>query len=236
MIKNVAFLLVVFVTNILQAITGFAGTMLAMPASILLIGLTPAKAVLNVLGLLASAWIAVRCWRDVCWREVLKISCFMSVGIIVGAIMGVGLPLQFLLKGYAVLIILIAIKKMFLPGTRILPEWMMKVILLSAGVIHGLFISGGSFLVVYASARFQDKSEFRATLSAVWVILNTGLMVTHIGAGYFDQSSIILTLMAVPAVAAGVIVGTWIHQRMKQEYFLKMTYVLLILSGLLILR
>ena len=46
--RSVLFLLTVFLSNTIQVITGFAGAMLAMPVSIRLIGLEPAKAILNI--------------------------------------------------------------------------------------------------------------------------------------------------------------------------------------------
>lgn len=45
---SVLFLLTVLLSNTIQVITGFAGAMLAMPVSIQLIGLEPAKAILNI--------------------------------------------------------------------------------------------------------------------------------------------------------------------------------------------
>ncbi len=50
MAKKILFLLVVFFTNIIQGITGFAGTMLAMPPSVMLVGFDTAKPILNALG------------------------------------------------------------------------------------------------------------------------------------------------------------------------------------------
>ena len=44
--KELLFLLVLFVSNVIQAITGFAGTVLAMPPSVYLLGLDHAKVVL----------------------------------------------------------------------------------------------------------------------------------------------------------------------------------------------
>lgn len=41
--KELLFLLVLFVSNVIQAITGFAGTVLAMPPSVYLLGLDHAK-------------------------------------------------------------------------------------------------------------------------------------------------------------------------------------------------
>lgn len=57
MAKKILFLLVVFFTNIIQGITGFAGTMLAMPPSVMLVGFDTAKPILNALGLLSGIYI-----------------------------------------------------------------------------------------------------------------------------------------------------------------------------------
>ena len=72
--KQLLFLLLVFVTNIIQSITGFAGTLLAMPAGMLLLGMNEAKAVLNVMGLAASLMIAISNRKEINLREVGKIS------------------------------------------------------------------------------------------------------------------------------------------------------------------
>ena len=56
-IKELLTILVVFSANIVEAITGFAGTMLAMPAAMQLIGVMDAKIVLNVVALFVSSTI-----------------------------------------------------------------------------------------------------------------------------------------------------------------------------------
>jgi len=52
--KQYWLLLIVLLTNIIQGITGFAETALALPLSVFVTDLATAKAILNVLGLLAS--------------------------------------------------------------------------------------------------------------------------------------------------------------------------------------
>ncbi|MBQ3904036.1 MAG: sulfite exporter TauE/SafE family protein, partial [Eubacterium sp.] len=52
--KDVLFVIVVFISNVIQSITGFAGTVLAMPFSIMLVGYGTAKPVLNVIGIVLS--------------------------------------------------------------------------------------------------------------------------------------------------------------------------------------
>ena len=50
MVRNILFFVVVFLTNIIQCVTGFAGTVLAMPFSVLLVGYDTARPILNALG------------------------------------------------------------------------------------------------------------------------------------------------------------------------------------------
>ena len=57
--KDLLFLIVLFVSNVIQAITGFAGTVLAMPPSAYLLGLDHAKVVLNAMAWLSGLLIAV---------------------------------------------------------------------------------------------------------------------------------------------------------------------------------
>ena len=84
MAKNILFLLVVFLTNVIQGITGFAGTMLAMPPSVMLVGFETAKPILNALGLLSGVYIVLQKRKSVNKKEFLKIIAVMSVGIIGG--------------------------------------------------------------------------------------------------------------------------------------------------------
>ena len=57
MMNYILFLLVILLTNIIQGITGFAGTILAMPPGLMLVGYPVAKPVLNVLGLLSGIYV-----------------------------------------------------------------------------------------------------------------------------------------------------------------------------------
>ena len=82
--KELLFLLVLFVSNVIQAITGFAGTVLAMPPSVYLLGLDHAKVVLNVMAWLSGLMIAVTGYRHINWKELLKMSAVMLVGMFAG--------------------------------------------------------------------------------------------------------------------------------------------------------
>lgn len=172
--KEIIFLFVLFVANVIQAITGFAGTVLAMPPSIYLLGMDNAKVVLNVMALLSGLMIAVMSYHHMNKKEVIKICVCMVAGMAIGIQICKTVPSeQILLIIYGVIILLIAGKNLLCHRQRTLPKALLLVILLLAGVIHGMFVSGGALLVVYAAQVLKEKEEFRATLAPVWVVLNS---------------------------------------------------------------
>ena len=73
MVNTSLFLVVILLANIMQGITGFAGTILAMPPGLMLVGYPVAKPVLNVLGLLSGIYVLSGHKDQVCWKEVRKI-------------------------------------------------------------------------------------------------------------------------------------------------------------------
>lgn len=234
-LPQIVFIIVVFISNIIQAITGFAGTLLAMPVSIMIIGVYNAKVVLNMMALISCFWIFVQNYKSVNWKEVFKISGFMLIGMIIGIVIFKVVSINILLYIYAVLIILIAIKSLFVKNKVNLPKYSMIVVLIVAGIIHGMFISGGSLLVVYAVSVLRDKDEFRATIAPVWVILNTIMMFEHIKTGLFTEYTLTLTLICLIPLFIATRIGNVLHKKINQQTFLKLTYILLLISGVLLI-
>lgn len=226
------FLLVVFLANVIQAITGFAGTVLAMPFSMLLIGTDQAKAVLAVLTMLSCAVIAFQGRRHIRWRELGRIVLFMAVGMAVGMAVYALAPLDVLKRVYGVVIVVIAVWNLVSRRHAELSRGALTAILLASGVIHGMFVSGGALLVVYAAQTLPDKDEFRSTMAAVWVPLNAVLLIQLAWSGGVDQQTAALSAIALIPLAAAVAVGGWIGGRISQRSFMTLTYLLLAISGL----
>lgn len=233
--KYIAFVLVVLIANLIQAITGFAGTLLAMPVSMKLIGVNQAKTVLNLLTILCCLGISIANFRFVNKKELLKITIFMFAGMLLGIQLFQVFPLHILLVFYAVFIIAVALKKLWVHKTVPLPCAARYGILLAAGIIHGMFVSGGSLLVLYAVFAFKEKNEFRATLSSVWVILNGYLLFFQVRSGFFQPEVIRLSLLCAPPALLGVLIGNCLQKYIRQKTFLFLTYVLLLVSGLILL-
>lgn len=230
--KTVLFLLVVLGTNVIQGITGFAGTLLAMPPSMMLLGVEPAKAILNALGFAASLAIVWQDRKSVNINQLRRMVLFMTLGIVLGLLLLQLVRINFLLVVYGIFLLVFALFKLFSKGTgHVLSPALGVLILISAGVIHGMFISGGSLLVIYAVNALPEKKEFRATLSGVWVVLNSLLLIQHGAQGYLTSSTLWLTFICLVPLFLGVKLGGILHKKVNQATFLRVTYVLLAISG-----
>ena len=225
------FLFIVFACNLIQMIGAFAGTMLAMPFSILLIGAQEARVVLNAVSILSCLYPLFRGCRDICWPEVCKIIALMLVGIAAAQTLLSVYGTNLLLLGYSLLVLAIALKNLLCKREPRVSGGLGVVLLLAAGLIHGLFISGGSLLVIYALDRFRDKEAFRASLSAVWLVLNGSMIALHGAQGLLTPQRLGLIALALPFA----LLGDAAQRRIDGRRFRLFANGLLLLSGAVLL-
>lgn len=235
MIKEILFVIVVFVANIVEGVTGFAGTMLAMPVSMFLVGVEEAKVVLNIVAIIVSLNIAFRSWREMNRKEVVKISGFMLIGMSVGIYLFSVLPSVVLMKIYGALIICVAIRGLTVKKEMKISNGGLVWVLFLSEVIHGMFLSGGALLVIYAVNALKEKSVIRATLAPVWIILNTLMLIQEWISGRVTGKMLGLTGACVIPVFVAIIIGSALHKRIRQDVFVKLTYALLVISGITLL-
>lgn len=249
--KYPLFFLIIFLTNIIQGITGFAGTILAMPPSLMLVGYNTAKPILNVLGLLSGIYVLMTNGKQVDKKELKKVVLVMAAGMAAGF----GLKALFagkeeiLYKCLGIFVMGLAVSGLrasFQTGKKSKQEEARAqaagsggvkgyALLISSGIVHGMFVCGGPLLIGYLSKAVKDKVSFRATISTVWIILNSVILIDDIRAGLWTPGLVQAQLIAVPFMIAGMALGTRLYQRMSQELFMKITYILLFISGISLL-
>lgn len=248
MMRYAVFFLVILLANIIQGITGFAGTILAMPFSLMLVGYDTAKPVLNVLGLLSGVYVFAGHHKKVCWAELKKIVLVMTAGIFGGIFLkGVFEGKEFVLyKLLGIFVIFLSVQGLYVlwaaDGPRIRKRRerdgrspALYLLLGLAGIAHGIFVSGGPLLIGYLTKKIEDKVSFRATISTVWVVLNTIILLDDIRTGLWNPELIRIQLISIPFLLAGMAVGSWLYVKMSQKLFMNITYVLLFISGISLL-
>lgn len=232
---TVLFVIVLALANIVQAITGFAGGPLAMPPSIAIVGINDAKASITLIFLLSTAVITFANIKLINPKKLAVMILFMVMGMIPGLWLYDVLPTKILMIVYGVIVVGIGIWKLTGKGKPTNNKYLGWLSLIAAGAMQGMFTSGGPFLALYATTAMSDKKEFRATVSSVWTILNVYLCFNMYKAGMYNPRTIQLTLWSIVPVAVAIVVGNIINKKIKQETFIKLVYILLIVSGAILL-
>ena len=143
---------------------------------------------------------------------------------------------RILVPVYGLLIVGVALKNLLLnPSVASLPVWVAIPVLLGAGIIHGMFASGGALLVVYLASAFRDKNSFRANVASVWTVLNLVLMFTDYEKGLYNTEFFELLGIGVIPLVIAVYLGNKIHSMINQQMFNRLTYGLLLAAGSMIL-
>lgn len=239
--SEILFYIIIFLANIIQGITGFAGTILAMPFSIPVVGYETAKPVLNVLGIIAGIYVVVGDYRKVNVMQLKKICACMGIGIIVG------IRVKNLLKGQQALLYALLGIFVLAIGIKGLAESIGarkeksayagsgRFLLLLAGIVHGMFVCGGPLVVGYLSGCTKNKEEFRRTISAVWIILNTMILISDVLSGCYTVDTIRIQTVSVLFLFGGMFAGSVLYKHMSQRVFMVLTYILLCISGVSLL-
>ncbi|MCR5490888.1 MAG: sulfite exporter TauE/SafE family protein [Bacilli bacterium] len=234
---EILFILVIFLSNIVQTVTGFAGTVLAMPFSIELVGEAVAKPVLNVVAIGVCLFIVIMHFKEIDWKLFLKMIVFIGIGFAAG----IGLSYlphdaRLFLKIYGAVVVAIGVLFLIIPPERMkLPDWALYTILVLGGVLHALYISGGPLVIIFATIKIKDKHAFRATLSAIWVVLNSILLGQQGMNGMLTAQVGWLILIGGGVTLASIIIGHFLAKYMPKKAFMIATYILLIVSGVTLL-
>ena len=238
-LAEILFIIVVLLANIIQTITGFAGTVLAMPASIRLVGYDVARPILNFVAIIVCLIVVIRNYKEIKRDHFLFLLGFVGIGLLIGyglniVIKHFDINQAIIFKIYGVIICLIAILFLFFKfEEKNIPTWVELIILIIAGIIHYLYTSGGPLVVVYAITRIKEKKEFRATLSLMWVILNSFVFGIDLIGGKFNSGYMWMLAGIVSAISlVSIIIGKLIVGKLNQKVFLKITFILLFISGL----
>lgn len=229
--------LLTLATHFIEGISGFGATVLAMPFAIQLVGSKTAVLVLAVHSLILALFVIIKDFKNIVWREYIKIVACMGLGMPLGIWMFSYLPEGILKKILGAFMILISIRSLlailhYRDNTKPINKWMLYFLLFIGGIIHGAFGTGGPLAIIYASRALKDKGHFRATMCSLWCTLNTVLIVTRLYKGDITPHVGTLMLYTIPFLVLGIAAGNFIHYKVKDSSFNKLVYILMGLSGI----
>ena len=230
--------LFVFIAYTTQAMTGFGSVIIAVTLGSHFYPLDVLLPVLVPLDILVNSYIVAR-YRKAVDRKILfrSIVPLMSVGLLAGILIFQFVQGPLLKQAFGLLITVLCFRELYRlqwssEVTRTLSRVKYTVSVLSAGIVQGVFASGGP-LIVYAVSKFNlPKANFRSTLSSLWLLTNTILTVSYVLTGRLTAESLKFIALLVPLIGIGMVVGEKLHDHINEHRFRVIVYLILVVAGI----
>ncbi|MCC6876045.1 MAG: sulfite exporter TauE/SafE family protein [Sandaracinaceae bacterium] len=255
------FALIVFGSYALQTITGFGSTLLLLTFGAHLLPIPEIVALAVPISVMQSSYIGVRHRSGIDWKLLgARILPLMGGGLAVGFFAFRGVGAGWMQTAFAVLVLALSAREIVAmvraaraepvavpvpergeapppspAGPAALPKPIAALFVLAAGVIHGVYATGGPLLVYALGRSGLSKHAFRSTLAIVWLVLDLVLTVSFTIDGRYDRQSLIRLAIIVPAMPLGVLVGEALHHRVDERRFRYLVFALLVAGALSLL-
>lgn len=226
----------VFLAALFQALSGFGFALIVMPLATLVLGLKVAAPLVALASLTTYTINIVRFREMIDWKEVVPLILAAAAGIPIGLWALAHVDEGVIRPGLGSVLIAYAVYALLQPEGPVLRSraWAIAAGLL-AGCLGGAYNTPGPPVVVYGSLRRWPKHEFRAILQTLFFANGVIIVASHAVARHLTADTWKLYLVALPALAAGILAGWLLDPRVDHARFRTLVAVLILATGLSLL-
>lgn len=225
---------IIFVAYGVQTATGFGAALISVTLGAHLIPVGDVVVLVLTLSLGQCGYIAFRYRGSIDWRFLGRwVAPFMGVGTAAGAYIAGYIDGAVLRQVLGALILGLSLFELGASlGRRgkepppIGPVGS-AIGLVGAGLMHGVYATGGPPLVYTMGRRRFEASAFRSTLTVVWLVLDFGLVSYFVIDGRYTAAHVQRVGLLVPAVILGIIAGERLFARIRGPRFMQLVFALL---------
>jgi uncharacterized membrane protein YfcA len=185
----------------------------------------------------AEIYVVYQSWKNISWRGLFIIAAGVAIGTVLGTlILKYGNPnfiltiLAFFLIGSGI-IFLIAQSDFVVHW----PSWCSPLIGISAGLLDGMFGTGGPPLILYYQLSGMKKEAFRGHLMTLFLLMALVRYPAYALSGLITQPRFMSAVYVFPTILIGIWLGNRIHIRISEKRFRKMVSFGLIVLGIILL-
>jgi uncharacterized protein len=225
-----------------QTITGFGAVVVTVTIGAQVMEIRELVLLVLPLSIAQCSYIALRYRSVIDWSLLARwIIPFMGAGTMAGAALSGHLPEQVLRRILAGLILVLALFELAVmlrpaAGPRgTLGGGGRAAGLLGAGLMHGLYATGGPLLVYTIGRSDLEKSALRSTLMVIWLVLNIGLVSYFAVDGRYGLPQLEGLALLAPALVVGMVAGERLHHRLDGRKFRIAVFAMLALAAAILL-
>ncbi len=227
---------VVFAGYAVQTATGFGSMLVCVTFGAQLLGLETVVQLGVPLSFIQLGYVVLRDHDGILWKLLLgRVLPLMLIGMLIAFLFLAGVESAWLGVAFGVMVFVLSARELQRlrvsdDASLVQPISGAKSVaaLLGAGLVHGIYATGGPMLVYALGREGIDKKAFRSTLSVVWIVLNLVLVTRFALVGTYTPSMLVDIGVLIPAVPVGIAAGEWIHHRVNERRFKAAVFILLI--------
>ena len=223
---------IIFFAIFTQSITGFGLALVSMPLLTAVLGIQTAAPLVALFGLVAELILLIYYREDFSLRVVWRLAIAALAGIPLGILalryvdeQVVLTILGLIVAGYA----LYALLDFRLPTIQ-QPVWAYIAGFL-AGVLGGAYNTAGPPVIVYGNCRRWPAAQFKSNLQGFFLFVSVLIATAHLLADNYTPLVLRSMLVALPAIAVGILVGVSLAKRISGGLFRKVVLWLLLVIG-----
>lgn len=227
-------LIVLFLAGAIQGAANFGFALIALPLLGLMMPLKTAVPLLALVGLFLGTAQLVQIRKKPDFKMVGVLLAFGMLGVPFGTWILVVAD-DVLLKG-VVGVVLVVSAVLLAKGFRVRRGGKLLHTALGgflSGICKGAASIGGPPIVILLSNYDLDKQTYRANILSYFFLIGIFAIPNYWKAGLFSQELLVQSIWGFGAAVVGVTVGNFVFKRMDEMKFKKLTYGIVMLSGVM---
>jgi uncharacterized membrane protein YfcA len=236
--QYLAVCLCVLAAETVYVLFGFGAGLIAVGSlAVILPGVQDVVVLLLLVSTPPELFVVWRSRRRITWRGVLAIGLGLAAGVPLGTwILRRGEP-AFVLTLLALFLIVVGALFLAVPGRRTVrwPAWTPPATGLLAGVLSGIFGTGGPPLIFYYQLGGAEKAVFRGNLMAIFLLMTLVRVPSYAVAGLLTAPRLVSAAALLPAVALAAWLGNRIHLSLSERTFRRLVSGALVIIGIVLL-
>ncbi len=225
-------ILVALLASMAQSVTAFGFALISVPAMVLVLDVKDTVVVVSLLALYSEVLLAYRVRDHVRWPTVGTLMVGSWLGMPLGLLVLLRVPEDSLrlVVGLAVVVLAGALAA----GLRITARGLRTELAVGAmsGVLATSTSMSGPPVVSYLVGRGDHRDEFRGVMGVYLLTGSIATVAIFAIAGVITRDALLLSLIGLPAVVAGNVVGTWLVSRIDAALFRRIVIALLLATAL----
>lgn len=227
-------MLTFFVSALLQALTGFGLSILAIPLITIVISPKVTVPILLIYSMIVNIAVLYSSRKFIDFSRIWLLLISGIIGIPLGTKLLLVVDTNYLklfigilILGFGILLFKGVRKKLKHEKLGMIPIGFVS------GIMGASISMSGPPLIIFLSNQNVEKQTFRASLALYFVLMNTFTIPIYIYNNLITPEVINYSLKFSPGLILGVILGNMFSHKIKEEHFRKFTLILLIILGVL---